>query len=119
MLELSFRTRDLRNLCEDDTLAAQVLGPVGAEALRHRLEDLRAADSVLDLFVGQIRVDAASEHGSACLLDLAGGWILRLGVGHPTPPLSSAGAVEWRIVSRVLIMDISKADEAVEQAPGA
>src|SRR5262249_13278463 len=108
MLELSFRTRDLRALCEDDTQALARLGTSAADALRHRIEDLRAATSVCDLIVGSPRMDPALANGSIYVIDLADGWTLRFQANHARLALTKEGMVDWRRVSRIQIMDIAR-----------
>jgi len=108
MLKLSFQTRDVRTLCEEDTEARERLGSAAADALRHRIEDLRAAATVFDVIVGGLRLDPASTNGSVHLLDLEDGWVLRFSANHAKLPLSSDGVVDWRGVSRIQIMDISR-----------
>ena len=52
-MEISFETRELRDICEDEYLAEAALLTKGSELLRARLSDIRAADSVEDLYVFQ------------------------------------------------------------------
>jgi hypothetical protein len=114
MLELSFQTRDARALCEEDTQAGQQLGAAAAEALRHRIEDLRAAATVFDVPVGDLRLDARSIDGSVYLLDLEDGWVLRFRANHAKLPLTDEGMVDWWRVSRIQIMDISRATSTAD-----
>lgn len=51
-MEISFHTDELLNLCFDESIAVQKLGNVAAEALRNRLDDIRAADAVHELLAG-------------------------------------------------------------------
>ncbi len=91
-LEISFHTEGLKDVCIDSALADQTLGPAAAEALRNRLVDIRAADSVYDLLAGH---PAAGMHdGVECLLDLCSksqhashrrARQRRLGQGSPRP----------------------------------
>jgi hypothetical protein len=110
MLELSFYTLDVRATCEDDTLALQQLGAAASEALRHRIEDLRAADTVFDVLVGCLRLDDKSADRSVYMLDLADGWILRFRAKLAKLPVTPNGMVDWSQVGRVQIMDILRAD---------
>ncbi len=48
-LELAFETKRLREICENEEIASQELGAEGAERLKHRLADLRAAGSIEEL----------------------------------------------------------------------
>lgn len=104
-LEISFHTEGLRNVCIDGALADQTLGPAVAEALRNRLVDIRAADSVYDLLAGQ---PAADMHDSVeCYrVNLVDGARLILVPNHNTPRIDAQGAVDWARVRRVRIMAV-------------
>jgi toxin HigB-1 len=119
MLQLSFQTRDVRAICEEDTRAQQRLGAAAADALRHRLEDLHAASTVFDVLVGNLRLEAAAIDGSVYLLDLEDGWVLRFRANHAKLPLTGDGVVDWVRVSRIQIMDISRMNSTAEDGSDA
>ncbi|MEJ2790424.1 MULTISPECIES: hypothetical protein [unclassified Pseudoxanthomonas] len=52
-MEISFETRQLRDLCEDEVLAEASLSKRDAELLRIRLSDIRAAENYDDLQLSQ------------------------------------------------------------------
>lgn len=108
MIELSFQTRDVRTLCEDDMAANQRLGGAAAQALRHRIEDLRAASTVFDVLVGELRLDPASVDGSVRLIELTDDWVLRFRANHARLPRAKDGTIDWRRVSRIQVMDITR-----------
>ena len=105
---LSFQTRDVRTVCEEDTQAKQRLGSAAAEALRHRLEDLRAAVVISDVLVGGLRLDPTSIDGAVQLLDLDDGWVLRFQANHAKLPRTEDGMIDWTRVNRIKIIDITR-----------
>lgn len=108
-MELAFRTRRLRAICEDAEVANRELGPSVAHALIRRLADLRAADSVDDLLVGS---PTRQEKPHPTLsMDLGGGTLV-CRVNHPNPPLTSDGTLDWARVRRLLVIDVVKEENA-------
>lgn len=104
-MELAFESKSLRTICESEADAQSELGPTVAEALRHRLADLRVASSINDLVAGKPRLsdDANDQH---CIIDLAGDYSIVLGANHPRNPLMGAGKLDWARISRVKLLRI-------------
>jgi hypothetical protein len=104
-LEISFHTERLKDVCIDSALADQTLGAAAAEALRNRLDDIRAADSVYDLLAGQ---PAAGVHnGVECYrVSLVNGARLVFVPSHNVSRINAQGAVDWTRVRRVRIMAV-------------
>jgi hypothetical protein len=59
-VELTFSTRALRDLCEDENRAAKVLPPDTLLELQDRLADIAAADTLDDLVFGGPEIDRRS-----------------------------------------------------------
>ena len=95
LLELAFDTKSLRDLCENEEKARRELGPEVAEKLKHRLADLRAAESVKDLVVGQPREVKSADPG-CFLVDLANGCRLTFCANHLKVPKLTSECVDWR-----------------------
>ena len=102
-MELAFRTRDLRNTCEDAELAASEFGPDVAAALMHRLADLRAAVTVDDLVAG----DPSSE-GDVLVIRLDPTHALELSANHRKNPQTPDGRLDWAKVSRLRVVGVSR-----------
>jgi hypothetical protein len=102
-LELSFEEKALRTICESEIEAKSALGSLVAEALKHRLADLRAATGINDLLVGNPRKGSIS---GVMLLDLAENHQLLFGAGHADPPVTDDGEIDWSRVSRVKLLRI-------------
>lgn len=104
-LEISFDTECLRDLCIDGALAEQALGVAAADALRNRLDDIRAADCVFDLLAGH--PVAGTHNGAACYqVSLGDGARLVFVPNHNTPRIDAQGDVDWARVRRVRIMAV-------------
>jgi hypothetical protein len=99
-LELAFDSKLLRDICEDEDQAKLDLGPEVAEALKHRLADLRAAKSARDLLVGQPRLVG---DGKEMVVDLTDGHRMVL---KPNHPLTGKNAPDWETVNRIKILRI-------------
>lgn len=94
-------------MCIDDSLADNIIGTHAAEALRNRLDDIRAADSVNDLLAGS---PEAGQHGGVdChrvkLNDDA--WLTFV-PNHIKPCQDSFGCTDWSRVRRVRIVAVGR-----------
>ena len=102
-LELAFDSKSLRTVCENETQAKLEFGPRIAEALKHRLADLRAATSPKDLLVGRPR---EGSDPNSMVVDLCDGYQLVFCANHSKSPVTDAGKLDWPKVSRVKILGI-------------
>jgi proteic killer suppression protein len=105
LLQLAFRTKKLRSVCEDAAYAEEVYGREIAAALVLRLADLRAAGSPLEVPFAEVR-PPAGDIPAHIAVRLAGGLNLILAANHRTPPVSSVGEIAWEHVSRLLILQV-------------
>jgi proteic killer suppression protein len=108
VLELAFDTKSLRDLCEKEEKARRELAPDVAQKLKHRLADLRAADSVEDLVAGRPR-ETESANPGYFVIDLTDGSRLAFCANHRNVPLLTSGGVDWSRVSRIKILRIENA----------
>ena len=101
-MELAFESQELRSICEHEATAKDALGAEIAEALRHRLADLRVATSIADLIVGNAHT---VEVGSIIYLviDLCRRHQIVLEANHPENPLTDSGQLDWAKVSRIKV----------------
>ena len=104
-LELAFDSKSLRTICESETQAKLELGARVAEALKHRLADLRAATSPKDLVAGRPCVSADGQHMS---IDLCDGYRLVFKANHPNYSRQGPDDLDWAKVSRIKILRIEK-----------
>lgn len=104
-MELGFRTRTLRSLCQDHDKAVQAIGEPAAAVLRTRIADLRAARYLADLPASRPEV---VEGGQPQLrFDLRDGWSLLMAVRHNVPR-TAQGDLDQTRVRRARVEGISR-----------
>lgn len=109
-MEIAFRTRSLRDICENEGMLTQEFGPEIAATLKRRLADLRAAGSITDVILGNVR-EVPRTRGRAMRLDLCGGYHLAFEANHAKNPLSADGSkIDWLAVSRIKVTAVKKID---------
>ena len=101
-MEIVFRTRKIKRLCERRAEAQRRLGEASAKKLGARLSDLEAAASVAELVAGRPHPLAGDRWGQFAL-DLSGGKRLVFSPDHEPVPVNADGGVEWEEVTRVRI----------------
>jgi hypothetical protein len=103
LLELAFKTKELRSMCEDAAHAEALLGPFIADALVGRIADLRAAEHLRDLPFAEIR-SAAGNDPEHVVVVLAAERRLIVAANHARPPTGPSGTIAWEHVSRIIIL---------------
>lgn len=103
-MELAFDTLRLRTVCENEAQAVEQFGEKVAEALKHRLADLRAAPSLVDIPAGHPR--PLEETGEKFAVLLREGWRMVFRANHPKRRRQESGNIDWSNVSRIKICRI-------------
>lgn len=85
------------------------LGKPVADALQHRLADLRAAPSISDLVAGSPRLETYGDT-ERLVIGLANDQEIVLVPNHRETPLNGSGMLDWSAVSRVKIVRIGGID---------
>jgi proteic killer suppression protein len=101
-LEVKFKDKKIRQLCEEQAVAEKKLGAACARKLRTRLSDLEAATTVSDLTAGNphpLKGDRAGQYA----LNLTGGWRLVFAPANDPCPRHADGGIDW---SQVTIVNI-------------
>ena len=101
-MEINFKDKKIRELCEKQAVADRKLGAACARKLRSRLSDMEAASRVTDLVAGHphsLKGDRAGQYA----LDLAGGWRLVFAPDHDPCPTRLDGGIDWSQVTIVCI----------------
>lgn len=101
-LDIRFKDKKIRDLCEQRALAERKLGSAGARKLRARLSDLEAVSRVSDLTAGNPHPLTGDRLGQFAL-DLAGGWRLVFAPDHDPCPTTPDGGIDWAKVTIVCI----------------
>ena len=106
-MNLSFDNKNVRLICEDEIKAQEQLGAETAFKLKSRLADMRAADSVTDIVVGNPR-EINSQGNPAFKIDLSLKECIIFIPVHSKLPVLSDGKIDWHNVSRVKLISIGK-----------
>jgi hypothetical protein len=107
-MELSFKTAMLRSLCESGDVATFEVPEHVIGQLRHRIADLRAAQTVLDVFVGERLF--RGEVGTVLEIKLETGWLLVLHSNHGRPMYNTSGGLDWGRVHRIQVVSVEQHD---------
>jgi hypothetical protein len=107
-LELAFQNKELRTLCENEESAIAQYGKDVSSKLKTRLADFRAHKNVTEIVVGK-KEEIATESVSAIKVDLCDGYFIVLCSNHVNAPKNSEGKIEWALVSRIKILNITNA----------
>lgn len=106
-VDLAFSDENLRSICLKKARAVASVGPDVAHELVKRLSDVRAAQVATDLPVG---LTISSWNGSEVLMiSLTSGYYLVLTANHVHNPKTAYGKINWSEVSRVKVLDLSRA----------
>jgi len=104
-LEITFDTKELRDLCIDEKAAAQKLSPATAEVLKRRLSDMHAADSIGEVLAGNPR--AGIHDGVECyVIELPQSFRLTVVPAHLEPRMNVDGSADWGRIRRVKVVSL-------------
>ncbi|MBI5333739.1 MAG: killer suppression protein HigA [Burkholderiales bacterium] len=101
-MEIRFKDKRLRELCEKGAVARRTLGDAGARKLQARLADMMAAARVSDLVAGNPHPLKGDRRGQFAV-DLAGGWRLVFAPANDPIPRRDDASVDWSAVTIVCI----------------
>lgn len=102
-MEVAFRTKRLRSICEDPNVASESLDPVVVDQLVSRIADIRAADSLADILAGN---PGLNEDQTTLTIDLTKGYKMQLQISHQNLPVDSDGHLVKGRVRRLQLVDI-------------
>ena len=105
VLEFTFETKELREVCEDANVAKQQFGEMTSSHLKSTLADLAAADT-LEEFLALSCISVSGGDGVFCC-NLTGGVTLSAKPGHKVLPKTDDGNIDLREVRRVKILSLS------------
>jgi proteic killer suppression protein len=101
-LEIRYKDKKIRDLCEKRVVAEKKLGMACARKLRTRLSDLESANRVTELVAGNPHPLKGNRAGQFAL-DLADGKRLVFVSAHDLYPVRSDGGLDWFQVTIVCI----------------
>lgn len=101
-MDVRFRNRKLRELCEIRMRAEHRLGPDSARKLRARVSDPEATACVAELHAGRPH-SLTGTRRDQFPLDLGGGLRMVLSPDHEPSPRHADGGVDWYRITAVRI----------------
>jgi proteic killer suppression protein len=101
-LDIQYRSKKIRELCEKQAVAEKKLGAACARKLLLRLQQLEAAARVTELVAGNPHPLKGDRDGQFAL-DLAGGWRLVFSPANEPYPTRPDGGIDWSQVTIVSI----------------
>lgn len=101
-MEIRFKDKKLRELCEKRAAAEKKLGSACARKLRARLDDLDAAERVSELTSGNPHPLKGDRQGQFAL-DLHGGWRLVFAPANDPAPTRDDRSIDWSLVTIICI----------------
>ena len=102
ILEINFKDKKLRELCEKKADAVKKLGDVSSRKLQTRLADMAAASRVTDLMAGNPHSLKGDRLGQFALV-LSSGWRLVFAPANDPVPRREDASVDWSAVTIVCI----------------
>lgn len=99
----SFKSKELRDICESADKATEVLGKEQAEALKIFLADLHAATNIHGLPNHEPEI-----LGDQCKFSASPKLYVLLTSNHPQNPVTKANPEEWVRVNRIKIIEIGQ-----------
>ena len=107
-MDFSFQTRELRSICEDENKAQEQYGISVSSVLKKRLSDLRAAPTLSDIPVGNLRRDSAS--ATVFVIDLTEGFGLQFRTLQSNIDIGDSEEVDLSDVYRIKLLAIGEND---------
>jgi len=107
-MQIAFSSKALRDTCADETKCAKQFGVEAARLLRRRLADLRAAESIDELPVGNVQ--QCSDPRGAISIELCDGYRIILQANHAKNPIHSNGDIDWSAVDRIKLFSVTQCD---------
>lgn len=104
-MQISFKNKKLKALCEQSNLAQKELGAQMAKKLRSRLADLTAASVVADMCAGRPHPLQGNRAGEFALDLVHPQRLVFIADNNPIPERAD-GSIDWSQVTRVCIVDI-------------
>ena len=110
-MDLSFKTKWLREICECEDTAIENLGVRNTRLLKNRLADIKAASSKYQISVGDpqiINVDNQALFSITLEKDIKVLFI----ANHNTNPRKKDGELDWNKISRLKVISIGGKNDA-------
>ena len=104
-MRLSFNTKYLRTICEDENNAIQEYGESVTNKLKSRLADLIACTNIDDMVAGNPKI-IESDRNQDISIKLDDEYKMIIRANHTINPIDKSGKVDWKRVHSIKIMSI-------------
>jgi len=104
-LEIAFQTRELRATCESPTKAKRELGELGSQALRRALADMKAVETVEELFAMELEIENCAQEDGMLRFQLSEGLFLYCNASQQSVPMNGK-TIDWGQVTRLKVVRI-------------
>lgn len=104
-LEIAFQTRELRATCESPTRAKRELGELGSQALRRMLADMKAVETVDELFEMGLEIENCTQEHGMLRFQLSEGLGLYCNANQQSVPMNGE-TIDWAQVTRLRVVRI-------------
>lgn len=113
VLEIVFATRKLQRDCEDQKESIRKYGSLRAKLMRRRLDDLRAAEALVDIrALPQTRChELKGNRAGQFSVDLDHPYRLLFEVADNPIPVGSTGGIDWTCVRSIRILGVEDTHE--------
>jgi plasmid maintenance system killer protein len=106
-VEILFATKRLEKQCNSDSDLVRAFGPRRGKVLRHRLDQLRAAEDLAVMRALPGRCHELTEDREGTLsIDLDGPYRLIFEPAKDPPPAKPDGGLAWELVTAIRILDV-------------
>ena len=109
-MEIAFKTKELRKVCEIFEEALDAYGQRVALKMKSRLSDISLVSNYSEIPIGNPRVIESNDE-SLLVIDLTDGFYFQFSANHHPPIIQQSGKIDWKSVFRVKLIKIGKNDE--------
>lgn len=100
---ISFKTIELRNVCEDGELAIEYFGPEQASKFQNRLFDLMSAESIFEISW----INFKQLEDSIWEFDINDTINIQFCCNQSKAPVNDTGLINWHKIFRIKIINIT------------
>ncbi|MCA9444708.1 MAG: type II toxin-antitoxin system RelE/ParE family toxin [Candidatus Omnitrophica bacterium] len=108
-MEIVYRSRQLRKICNEQKKLVQKFGPQIAKRLMQRLTELEAAESLEDMrrLPGARCHELTADRKGEFSVDLAHPYRLIFEPDYESPPKKNAGGgLDWKQITKICVLEI-------------
>lgn len=107
-MDISFETKALRDICEDQDRALLEFGSAVSSDLQACLADLVAVATVTEIPTGN--PGPIDDPAQSYKVELSNGYRVVFCANHVRPPFTESGELDWPSVRRIKILEITHAN---------